>query len=154
MIIIKHGDILQAKENIICHQVNVQGIMGGGLAKQIANTYPDVERKYQQYCKECNYGELMIGDYQAISVGSHKYIINCFTQKPNFDTDYEAIKRVFSGLLESCKKNGLSLAVPYGYGSNIANGSWSKISQIFDELSDEYNVPIVVYRLERENEKI
>ena len=33
MINIKNGNLLEAKENIMVHQVNVDGIMGGGVAK-------------------------------------------------------------------------------------------------------------------------
>ena len=32
----KNGDILEAEEKIICHQTNCLGIMGAGLALQIA----------------------------------------------------------------------------------------------------------------------
>lgn len=34
MINIVSGNILNAKENIIVHQVNIQGIMGGGVAME------------------------------------------------------------------------------------------------------------------------
>lgn len=54
MLIYKTGDILKATENIICHQVNVDGVMGGGLALQIAKQYPEVEKQYQSYCENCN----------------------------------------------------------------------------------------------------
>ena len=47
MLINKVGNILNAEESIICHQVNVDGVMGGGLAKQVANAYPNVEKEYK-----------------------------------------------------------------------------------------------------------
>ncbi|MET3289633.1 UNVERIFIED_CONTAM: O-acetyl-ADP-ribose deacetylase (regulator of RNase III) [Brevibacillus sp. OAP136] len=34
-VIIKKGDLLQASEPIIGHQVNCQGVMGSGIAKAI-----------------------------------------------------------------------------------------------------------------------
>jgi len=37
MIKIINGNILDAKETFICHQVNCQGVMGAGLAKAIRN---------------------------------------------------------------------------------------------------------------------
>lgn len=148
MLIHKTGNILNSEENIICHQVNVDGIMGGGLAKQIADVYPNVELYYRDYCNFlCNNYELLKDDYCIVQVKPNQYIANCFTQKPNFNTDYEAIKICFEALLNVCKKHNKTICVPYGYGSNIANGSWTKISQIFNKLSDEYSVPIVVYRL-------
>lgn len=46
MIIDKKGDVLESGCNVICHQVNEYGVMGGGLAKQIANKYPSVSEDY------------------------------------------------------------------------------------------------------------
>ena len=37
MITEKRGDLLNAKENIIAHQVNCKGVMGAGIAKLIKN---------------------------------------------------------------------------------------------------------------------
>lgn len=50
MIKIVKGDILQASEDIIGHQVNCQGVMGAGLAKQIRNKYPHVYDEYRKLC--------------------------------------------------------------------------------------------------------
>ena len=36
------GDILRSDTDIIVQQVNCQGVMGAGLAKQIASQYPEV----------------------------------------------------------------------------------------------------------------
>ncbi|WP_223260709.1 hypothetical protein [Bacillus sp. LNXM65] len=38
------GNILEASEDIICHQVNCKGVMGAGLAKQIKSKYPNIQR--------------------------------------------------------------------------------------------------------------
>lgn len=152
MIKYKKGDILNATEDMICHQVNVEGIMGGGLAYQIANAYPNVEETYKEYCKDYNY------DYEnlngkSISVKTDKYwITNCFTQKLNFDTDYEAIKKCFKELLEYCKKENLTIAVPYKYGCGIAKGNWEEVETIFRSLSGIYDIDISIYRLEGNNE--
>lgn len=150
MLVYKSRDILQATENIICHQVNVQGIMGGGLALQIARTYPNVEKAYQDYCT-ClvhNY-EVLKGDYYIVKAEPNKYIANCFTQKPNFDTDYEALKECFKGLLNICKETGRTICVPWGYGCGIANGNWEEVETILRNLSGIYGVNISVYKLEK-----
>lgn len=149
MLIHKKGDILQAEENIICHQVNIQGVMGGGLALQIATQYPTVEEKYKNYCIQLENKELMIGDYLPVKIGEHKYIMNCFTQNFNFDTNYKALKQVFASLLESCKNNNLSICIPYKYGCGIANGDWEEVSRILEGLSDYYKIDISVYELEK-----
>ena len=43
------GDLLKADADVICHQVNLQGVMGGGLALSIAMKYPNVNKIYEDY---------------------------------------------------------------------------------------------------------
>ena len=40
MIKIFEGDLLESGANFICHQVNCQGVMGSGVAKQIKEQFP------------------------------------------------------------------------------------------------------------------
>lgn len=145
MLIYKTGDILQATENIICHQVNEDGIMGGGLALQIAKSYPKVEQQYKKYCDL--YKDYLYGSYQVEKIGDKKYIANCFTQR-NFITNLKDIDQVFRGLLESCKLNEFSICIPFKYGCGIANGDWNKVSKMFEKLSNEYGLDISIYKLE------
>lgn len=49
MITYRNGDLLKSNCNIICHQVNCQGVMGAGIAKQIRLTYPSVFKAYEDY---------------------------------------------------------------------------------------------------------
>ena len=50
-----NGDLLKVQKelnlDVICHQVNCQGVMGSGIAKQIRDTYPIV---YDNYKKKCS----------------------------------------------------------------------------------------------------
>ena len=148
MLIHKKGDILSASENVICHQVNAEGIMGGGLAKQIADKYPHVKLKYKLYCNayKNNY-KLLSNKFCTVKIDSNQFIVNCFTQKPNFETDYKALKICFEKLLKLVKKDKSSICIPYKYGCGIAKGDWNIVENIFSKLSDKYNIDIVVYEL-------
>ena len=55
MVIIKEGSLLEAEEDILIHQVNVDGLMGAGIAKQFAEQYQGLENYYSEYCKRRNY---------------------------------------------------------------------------------------------------
>ena len=50
-----NGDLLVAQEelnlDIICHQVNCQGKMNSGIAKQIREKWPVVYKKYSELCE-------------------------------------------------------------------------------------------------------
>jgi len=150
MLIIKKGNILEAMENLICHQVNCQGIMGGGLALQIANKYPICETNYKTFCSyDFNDYDKLKGKHCLVEISEDKYIANCFTQKPNFDTDYEALKACFSNLKDNILKiNNYkpSICIPYKYGCGIANGSWEQVESILIDIFTD--VDIVIYKLD------
>lgn len=143
MLKIVKGDLLEATENIICHQVNVDGVMGGGLALQIAKRYPDVKKQYQHWCKLKNFDyDKLKGDGIIARINDNQMIENCFTQKPNFDTDYEAIKKCFTYLYYLCKQWGHTICIPWQYGCGIANGDWATVESILLDIFDDYDITI------------
>lgn len=113
---VKQGNILECNENIIVHQVNVQGIMGGGVARQLANRYINLEKEYSEFCRLYNndYNQLKGKVFKIMLEG--KIIMNMFSQKENFDTDYEAMKIALEEIKEYAKSFKLSVAIPYGIG--------------------------------------
>lgn len=149
MLIYKTGDLLNATENIIAHQCNVNGIFGGGLALQIAKSYPNVEEKYKQYCKDnSNCYEVLRGESYIVDINEKQQIANCFTQEPNFDANYQDIYECFTTLLMLCKQNNKTICLPKNYGCGIANGEWLIVENILKELSNIYDIDIVIYEQE------
>ncbi len=147
MVKIKQGDLLKAKEDIICHQVNVQGIMGGGIARQLANQYSDLEEEYKNFCSMHNYNyNLLKGKVFKIMIQG-KFIMNMFSQKENFDTDYEMLKIALKEIKEFAEPLNLSIAIPYKIGCGIANGDWNTVLSIIDEVFRDYKVTL--YKLEK-----
>ncbi len=147
-LIYKKGDILEATEDIICHQCNTEGIFGGGLAKQIASRYPKCELSSITHVKTLKNKCDVVGTYNFYFTNNDKNIVNCFTQDKDFNTNYEAIKFVFNDILEYCSLFNHTIAIPYKYGCGIANGDWNIVRKLFEDLSNEYSVDIVVYQLE------
>lgn len=148
MIKIKIGNILDAEEDIICHQVNVQGYMGGGVARQLADKYKGLEEKYNKYCKDSNNEYSRLKGRVFKFYAKNKIIMNIFSQKPNFDTDYEAIKECFEFIKRSAKMTKRSIAIPYGIGCGIANGDWNTVYKIIEKVFSDYK--ITLYKLEAE----
>lgn len=145
MIVIKSGDILDSAEDIICHQCNVFGYMSGGVARQLALQYPGLEKEYSEFCKIYNSDyNLLKGKVFKIMLQG-KFIMNMFSQKPNFDTDYEAMKKALIYIKKWAENNNLSIAMPYGIGCGIANGDWNKVYEIIEEVFSDYEVSL--YRL-------
>ena len=146
MITIKNGNILESTEDIIVHQVNVQGIMGGGVAKQLALQYPELEEFYSKHCNILDNDYEQLEGTTLIYKENGKLICNIFSQKPNFDTDYKAIEKCLEYVKLWASNNDLSIAIPYGIGCGIANGDWKKVYKIIEEVFSDYDVTL--YRLE------
>ena len=146
MLIYKKGNLLEAKEDLICHQCNTIALFGGGLAAQIKRKYPGCEKAVQDFVER--HSEDIIGRYYYYYIEGRNTIVNCFTQNEDFTTNTEAIERIFSHLLGMCSTNHLSIAIPYMYGCGIARGNWTEVREIFTNLSIKYQVDISVYYLE------
>lgn len=147
MISYHNGDLLESDCDIIAHQVNLQGVMGGGIARQIAEKYPLCERAYNSFCYYVI--NIKLGTVHKCEIYKKPIIMNCFSQKENFDTDYNAVKECFDNIknfmLEMQYK---TLGVPFNYGCGIANGDWNKVEAIFKELfENEPNIELIFYKL-------
>lgn len=113
MVKIVKENILNCDKDIICHQVNIQGVMGGGLARQLADQYPKLEEDYRIVCQENNYNYEELKGLAYIKKFKDKYIANLFSQKPNFDTDYEMLERALNCVKKKAVDKKLSVAIPY-----------------------------------------
>ena len=90
------GDLLkQDKVDIICHQTNCKGVMGAGIAFQIKRTYPEVFKKYKEFCDE--YENILLGRTLFVNCNDGKVVANLFGQdgygKGFCQTDYVALER-------------------------------------------------------------
>ena len=149
-----NGNLLDSECDIIAHQVNLQGIMGGGLARQIAIKYPQCENEYVDYMNHLNTDykcakEYVLGLALLHKYAKDKYIANCFSQNMDFTTNYEALRKCFTYLLDDCKKyNYFTIGVPYKYGCGIASGDWNIVENIFKDIFGEIeNVELQIYKL-------
>ena len=146
MIRIKNGDLLKAPEDILVHQVNVQGVMGGGIAKQIATQYPRTEAQYKKFCtnRKNDYG--LLKGRVDMSKEQGKYIANMFSQKSNFDTDYKAMEEGLIKIRNYAINRNLSVAMPFKIGCGIANGDWELVLDVINKVFKDYEVTL--YRLD------
>lgn len=144
MVKIKKGNLLKAREDIIVHQVNVQGIMGAGVARQLSLKYPEIEKYYSNYCKKYkNDYSLLKGQVVPFtSKTDHKLIFNIFSQTPNFKTDYEMFRHCIREVRFIAQEFKLKVAMPYKIGCGIANGDWNIISNIIMEEFRGYKVTL------------
>lgn len=143
MITKRNGDLLESKCDIICHQVNLHGIMGGGLALQIAHKFPQCKEEYEKFTPCCCGGSVYFYEHKA------GVIANCYSQELNFDTNYDWLKICFEAVLKFAKKNNLrTIGVPHGYGCGIANGDWEQVGAVLKNLfADDKDIELQIWRL-------
>lgn len=136
MVIYKNGDALRTDCDVLCHQVNLQGVMGAGIAAQIADKFPTVEKDYIEFLPK-ELGQV------CFSKADGYVVANCFSQNKAFETEYESIRECFKRVLDYMDKNSLeSVAFPYHYGCGIARGDWDKVERIIKEIFIDKTVNI------------
>lgn len=144
------GDLLNAKELIIGHQVNCQGVMGSGIAKALRDKYSTLYPSYKQHCSQHNSPDELLGKCHIVQEGS-RHIANLFgqleygRQKSRVYTNYEALRTSLTTLREYAVQKQLSVALPYGIGCGLANGDWDVVGEIIDHVFGDYNV--MLYKL-------
>lgn len=146
MIIIKNGNLLKAEEDILIHLVNIAGVMGAGIAKQIAEKYPLAERDYIKICVENNNSYEKLKGKVDLTFENGKYIASIFSQDKNFNTDYEAMRQALELVKGFAKQEKLSIALPYGIGCGIANGDWNTVQELIEKIFNDYCISL--YKLE------
>lgn len=147
----KHGNILEATENIIVHQVNNLGIMGAGLALQIKNKWPDVYTEYKKYIHQMNTinstKHTLIGSIQLVLINDNQVIINMFSQngisRTKRTTDYDAMEQCFKQIQKIIQGTEHTVAIPYKIGCGLAGGDWN----IVQNLIEKYLPNTTIYKL-------
>lgn len=152
MISYHKGDLLESQCDIIAHQVNLQGVMGGGLARQIAEKYPLCEIRYKEYIGiknklDCNLlGEVFYYSFK----GKNPIIANCFTQNEDFTTNYSALRYCFNNIKNfMMAREYKTLGVPVGYGSTIANGNKNIIEEIINYIFQNEEIELQWWKYDK-----
>lgn len=162
---IVNGNIFDTHCNIICHQVNCQGVMGHGIAKQVKEKYKGVFNEYKRYCdahadnRETMLGEALIVDvdYGAAVLDwlvnkERKYIANIFgqlTYGTGLRTNYKALVLGLEVVANFAKEHNLSVAIPYKIGCGLAGGDWNKVNILIEGVFAGTGIEVLMYRYEQ-----
>lgn len=136
-----HGNLLDFPYGItsIAHCCNTMNIMGAGIAKQIADRYPEAKQADDEATKAGNniLGEFSFADIKIEDQRNGK-IFNLYTQegiRPGREVNYESLYRNL--LLLRNRLNFLNekcLGIPYGLSSGLAGGSWKIVYAMIEHL--------------------
>lgn len=145
---IKHVkcDIFESGADIICHQVNCQGVMGSGIAKQVRERYPEVYEFYHAMCIAYEPSELL-GRVFSGGVSDTLYIANLFAQE-NFGydgkcyTDYNALRQCLQEVANNHKNQ--TIAIPYLMGCHRGGGDWNIVYKMIEEVFADSDCEVLI----------
>ena len=150
MVRVVEGNLLDAKEDIIAHQVNCQGVMGSGVALCVKRKHPHVFEQYKAVCQKAKRDKVqLLGRTQFVYLKTGQVVANMFAQV-NFgtkqqQTDYVALRKCFEEVAAKAKKWNASVAMPYMVGCGRGGGNWRVVSAMIEECFE--GVDVVLYRL-------
>ena len=162
MVKIIDGDLLKSGADIICHQVNCQGKMNSGVAKQIRLKYPEVYERYISLCNAHSDKSTMLGTNQIVHTDKGVYVVNMFAQN-NYGYDgkqYTSLEALRSCLEDICSDfkflragkgepgtENFRLALPYGIASVRGGAKWEDVYAIIEEVFKYVDVEL--WRLDK-----
>lgn len=159
---IKIGNILDSKENLICQQVNYQKVMGGGLALQIRNKWPEIYKSYCDFIDAFSYEYLKSSGYtHCFKINDNQFIVNIFGQEfygsNKCYTDYISLRNAFNNINNICLwsktnlENNISISIPDHIGCGLAGGDWDNVVwPMIQEIFGKSEIKVVIYKLEGE----
>lgn len=160
-IIYKDGNLLDAQTDVIAHQVNCQGVMGSGIAKQIKEKWPNVFKAYEEYLRLCDWDKPFYANSSALGKclmvnilsNSTKCIANLFGQQ-SYGTDgkrytnYDSIYNALTNLSVKMIDNGIkSVAFPYKMSSDRGGADWDVILAMIKSVFKDTDIIIEIWKL-------
>lgn len=155
-----NGNILDAKVDFICHQVNCQGKMNSGVAKAIRERYPQVYKYYMLMWDAHNKGLVeppeLLGKAQYVPIYDYKclkqpyYCINMFAQdKYGYDgkqyTSLEAFKKCLEQINDWAKDK--TVAFPWMIACVRGGANWNDVLPLICETLTDVK-EIYFYKLD------
>ena len=162
MLKIIDGDIFESGADIIAHQVNCQGVMGSGVARQVREKFPKVYEKYAMLCRLHKatgmplLGMCLVEPVNGVRRDQGPYIANLFGQDEyGYDgrcyTDYDKLRESLARLHDiadalSCDYGRKAkLAIPYLMGCHRGGGDWEIVSKMIEEELTDCDVTLYRY---------
>lgn len=138
MLKVKPGDLLEATEDIICHQVNCYGEVGG-LAYHVFRKWPDAGNDYQQLVKRIRSAGIdnraLLGMAQMTGMQPDGHIIMNLYGQLYAGEDYrpESLRAALETVSIQARLMGKSVALPWKISCGICGGDWKEVEQIIKE---------------------
>ena len=153
MITIMDGDLFNAPDGLICHQVNCKGNMGRGVAKTFREKYPRAYYRYLSMCQTSTAATLLgiclFNKEDDNHISCSMFAQNDWRGRNVCNTNYGAFRECCNEIKEFIIHNKLSrdysINMPYGISAGLGGGDWDIIYSILDEEFQGFN--LILWRL-------
>jgi len=140
MIIYKQGNILDVTSGIIVHGCNMQGKMGGGVALQIKQKWPECYTVYKQQLLLKKLGETI-----WYPVNEKLWVVNALTQEFYGRDPYKcylsylALKDCLDYVINYAVRTDQNIHLPDMIGCGLAGGDRDLVIRILHVLTKKNN---------------
>jgi O-acetyl-ADP-ribose deacetylase (regulator of RNase III) len=148
-IVYKTGNLLDAQTDVIAHQVNCQGVMGSGVAKQIREKWANVYTAYRaEYDLFTDLNKPLLGNCQLVQINDNQYVANLFGQNyygkdDKRYTSYDAIYEALTSLRQQMTNDNLkSLAIPFHMSCDRGGADWKVLIAMLCSVFEETDISI------------
>ena len=149
---IKHikCDIFESGADVICHQVNCQGVMGSGIAKQVREKYPWVYGTYKSFCDgvdPTHERKFLLGTALPVFINETTVIENLFGQEKygyngNCYTNYAKLKQALD--TTKLQHPNKTIAIPYLMGCHRGGGDWNIVYKMIEEVFADSDCEVLI----------
>jgi len=147
------GDLVQIAKHtrifdIYIHGANCHAVMGAGIARQIAQTFPEVYKvdKESKLKPEEKLGKFTYTKFKN-DINARIYFINAYTQfgfGSIINVDYNALREALEGVRTMFGGCGMKFALPM-IGAGLGGGNWQKIKGIIEDVFKQEDVTVIEY---------
>lgn len=153
MITIIDGDLFNAPDDLICHQVNCKGNMGRGVARTFREKYPRAYYRYLSMCQTSTattlLGTCLFNKEDDSHISCSMFAQNDWHGRDVCNTNYSAFRECCGEIKEFIIHNKLSrdypINMPYSIGAGLGGGDWNIIYGILDDEFQGFN--LILWRL-------
>ncbi len=142
MIVHKTGNLFDTELTSIAHGVNVDGVMGAGIAKTVRALYPVT---YETYRNACKTGVLKPGKIH-VWYENGRFVYNLASQdRPGPNAKLKWLEKSLDAAIVHAKKsNHAAMAVPR-IGAGIGGLDWDDVLELMTALSEKHDFTLEIW---------
>ena len=138
-----HGDLFLSSAQTITNPINCRGVMGGGLALEFRQRFPDM---FQDYVQRCRRGDVRTGKPYVWRSPAGQQVLNFPTKDDWRDPSrLEYIEQGLRYLVDHCSEmETTSLALP-ALGCGLGGLEWRVVRPVMERELSRLSISVEIF---------